>query len=67
LFVRPGESPIGRKAKLCDPSFHSDFKREELQKHLDRINRMEMLIQNTRKEAKAEKQASFLFKLKAYR
>ena len=37
LFVRPRESPIGHKAKLCDPSFHSDFKLEELQEYLDRI------------------------------
>jgi hypothetical protein len=41
LFVRPGESPIGHKAKLCDPSFHSDFKLQELQENLDRINQPE--------------------------
>jgi hypothetical protein len=38
LFVRPGESPIGHKAKLCDPSFHPDFKLQELQGNIDRIN-----------------------------
>ena len=40
LFVRPGEGPIGHKAKLCDPSCHSDFKLEELQENIDRINRI---------------------------
>jgi hypothetical protein len=35
-------STDGHKARLCDPSFHSDFKLEELQEYLDRINQPEV-------------------------